>query len=361
MVTNKMKIITTTGFFNTGSSAITHILKEIESVYVPDNLYEMRLLYDPDCISDLEYNLVENAHRQNSSHALKRFKKYIDFNSNNLLNHHYNKMFRNDFKNISYKYIANLTKFNYYGFSHIDKYDKGKMFWFLDRIYIKIIKTLFLNKRRPKFIKPTLLSSKTLQYGTIYEKKEFYNVTKNYIGELFSLIKNNNEFIAIDQLVPATNVDRYLNYIPDDYQTKVFIVDRDPRDLFVTFKYFNKEKGIPCKKVEDFCEWFALTREQAAKQYDSNKVMRVQFEDLVYDYEKVRKNILTFVGIDTKYVATFKCFNPDKSINNTQVWYRYPQAKKEIEYIESNLSDYLFDFEKFTKKPNFKKGNMFDC
>ena len=40
--------------------------------------YEFRFVQDPDGISDLEYNLVENHNRHNSGHALKRFKKLVD-------------------------------------------------------------------------------------------------------------------------------------------------------------------------------------------------------------------------------------------------------------------------------------------
>ena len=69
----KRLLITPTGYFNTGSSAITHMLTEIEGVENSSGVYEMRILFDPDCISDLEYNLIENPHRQNTSFALQRF------------------------------------------------------------------------------------------------------------------------------------------------------------------------------------------------------------------------------------------------------------------------------------------------
>lgn len=75
----KRLLITPTGYFNTGSSAITHMLTEIEGVENSSGVYEMRILFDPDCISDLEYNLIENPHRQNTSFALQRFKRYIDY------------------------------------------------------------------------------------------------------------------------------------------------------------------------------------------------------------------------------------------------------------------------------------------
>ena len=91
-------IITSTGFSNTGSSAITHILSEFSVVQNSDKTTEFRLLYDADCICDLEYNLITNPHRHNTSNAIKRFKKFVDFNTNPLLNHHYEKIFKSQFK-----------------------------------------------------------------------------------------------------------------------------------------------------------------------------------------------------------------------------------------------------------------------
>ena len=98
-------IIIPTGFYNTGSSAITHLLMEVEGVKDADSTYEIRILFDPDTIRDLEYHLVEMPHRQYTSYAIKRFKKWIDFNSNPLCNHHYEKLCKGQFRKISYEYI----------------------------------------------------------------------------------------------------------------------------------------------------------------------------------------------------------------------------------------------------------------
>ena len=37
-------------------------------------------------------------------------------------------------------------------------------------------------------------------------------------------------------------------------------------------------------------------------------------------------------------------FNPEVSMPNTQVWKRFPQYSKDIQYIERELTDYLFDY-----------------
>ena len=47
-----------------------------------------------------------------------------------------------------------------------------------------------------------------------------------------------------------------------------------------------------------------------------------------------------------------KIFNPNRSINNTQLSRLHPEDKEDIEYIENELKEFLFPFEKFPK-PEF--------
>lgn len=54
-----MKVLTVTGFYSTGSSAVTDLIKECEGVFCKSD-YEVRFLHDPDGVSDLEYHLIEN-------------------------------------------------------------------------------------------------------------------------------------------------------------------------------------------------------------------------------------------------------------------------------------------------------------
>ncbi|MBF1106621.1 MAG: hypothetical protein HXL52_06645, partial [Solobacterium sp.] len=54
-----MKIISCASYYGTGSSAITDFLSEFDNICSMTN-YEFRFVQDPDGISDLEYNLVEN-------------------------------------------------------------------------------------------------------------------------------------------------------------------------------------------------------------------------------------------------------------------------------------------------------------
>lgn len=354
-------IIIPTGFYNTGSSAITHICMEVEGVNNAEGLYEARILYDPDCIRDLEYHLVENPHRQNTSYAIKRFKQYIDFNSNPIFNHHYEKMCKGHFKEISYDYIRELCDVVFYGNSYQDAYSRGKSFWIFNRIYGKIYRDYLLN--RVDWGRESLLPKRNVQYGGTYDYEMFITATKKYVGSIIDYINNDYaDNIILDQFVPTTGIDSYLKYFPERYPVRVIIVDRDPRDLFVLAKYYKHTKSIPVDSVKTFCQWFKWTRGQSERQGESDFVMRVRFEDLVYEYNKTRDLLMEFCGFDkVRNPPRYTYFNPQESINNTQVWNRYPLSEKEIYYIETHLSKYCYNYREKKLSPDYKYGKIFEC
>lgn len=354
-------LITTTGCFNTGSSAITHLLSEMDGVCCPTGTYEMRLLYDPDCISDLEFQLIENPHRHNSSNAIDRFKRYIDFNSQRLTNYHYEQLCHGHFREISYAYIKAISDFCYYACSHIDIYNKGFLPWLMNRVYKKMVSVLF-NRIPPGFLPYSIIGDQKLYAGT-FDGNKFLEATRQYVGQILSYIDpSGNDVVILDQLVPPTNIKRYSRYLPLDYNLKTIIVERDPRDLYVTCKYLIKTNIIPCQSPDVFCRWFLWTRGQSFLQPDSDTILRLYFEDMIYDYENTRKKILHFCGLEGKTCSRKgQIFQPHLSLNNTQVWHRYPQSLKEVAYIQEHLKDYCYNFDSYEMKPDFKNGKMFDC
>ncbi len=361
MDVEKKLIVTTTGFYNTGSSAITHMLSEFDGVDNKSGVYEMRFIYDPDCISDLEYNLIENPHRYNTSYSIVRFKKYIDFNSNKFTNHHYEKLCEGNFRKISYDYINDISDFSYLGASHIDVYQKGKLFWIINRLYRKIVNSIW-NYIPPRYIPGTLMKPQT-QYAGTPDVNIFLNATRKYVSRILSYMnKTNSNVILLDQIFPPTNIKRYLRYIPDEYNVKTFIVDRDPRDLFVLCKYVENTQVIPCQTPEIFCNWFLWTRMQSHRQEKSNNYMRVQFEDLIYKYDETREAIVNYCGFNDMPCSKKKqIFKPLLSINNTQVWKRFPECSKEIEYISEKLKKFCYDYSSSQLAPDFVHGKVFEC
>ena len=81
------------------------------------------------------------------------------------------------------------------------------------------------------------------------------------------------------------------------------------------------------------------------KEYNSNYVMKIKFEDLIYKYDDTLKQIKKFINYkDNDHINKKKRFDPNKSIANTQVFLSKNINKEEIKYIEKELKEYLYDF-----------------
>ena len=335
-----MKFITCASYYGVGSSAVTDYVSEFSSVFSFTN-EEFRFIQDPDGISDLEFNLVECFNRHNSGHSLKRYKKLVDFYAGNFLLPRYQSFFRNKWKELSYQYIRELTDFTYPGWWFYDLYDRGEFYLFRKRLINKLLhKTIWRNQ--PDRVFNTMKDEIT--YCSHPSEEKFLQCTKDYIYRLFESVKPKNiDTIMVDQLVPPTNLSRYLRYF--DNNIKVVVVDRDPRDIFFLDKYIWKD-GILPSNVEIFCKWFRYTwNHRKCETMNSEQIKFVQFEDLVYKYDDATNDLREWLGLDeTQHSSKLKFFNPSISIHNTQVWKQFSHEIKEKEFIERELSEYLYDF-----------------
>ena len=160
--------------------------------------------------------------------------------------------------------------------------------------------------------------------------------------------KNKLPYVMVDQIVPPTNTKRYLRYFND---IKVIVTERDPRDIFLLERNEWKWGVIPVKDVKEYVEWFRITRRYSnPADEDKSRVLRIQFEDLIYNYEETSARVIGFVGIDpSHHTAPKSCFDPAKSIKNTNVAKRYPGCEEELKYIESELREYLYEFERYAE------------
>ena len=56
--------------------------------------------------------------------------------------------------------------------------------------------------------------------------------------------KEHKPYLMVDQIVPPSNIQRFVRYFKD---IKVIVVDRDPRDLYILAKYVWKDPVVPCE------------------------------------------------------------------------------------------------------------------
>lgn len=335
------KIFTTTGCYGTGSSAITDLIREFDDITCVGDK-EIRILHDPDGVSDLEYNLVENPNRHNSSNSIKNFKKRMYELDHVFFVPRFCNYFQNQFLQVVNKYIEKITICSYVSCWHYDVYNRGKIFYIGSRCYKKSCEILSkILHKRISGLDP--ITKKEIAYLTTTDEEVFLKATRELVNDLAEAIDiNERPYVFMDQLVPPCNFERYLRYIDD---VRVVLVERDPRDVFLQEKYVYKGTVAPTQSVKKFCEWYLWTRSLYNRDELPEPVLYIQFEDLIYKYDETREKILEHFGIQDLECKNYtKYFNPKISVVNTQLWKSFKGEETNMCYIKNRLSNYCYDY-----------------
>ena len=338
---NRNQLVIPTGYMGSGSSAITDLLKEVKGYYNKNGNFEYIFMHCPNGVFDLEYKLLWGNNALRSDEAIYMFRKTM----NTLyLNKHYwftdysNKI-SSRFMEYVDKYIDDLTDSELpdsYWYFH--EMPSTKIF--IHKIIRKLLSIITFNK--------ILLCNKKNFIGmriSYPDEEFFYTRTKCFLKEVFVDLGILDHNIVLDQFLLPHNLYKYSHYF--DSNCKVIVVDRDPRDVFLLNKYYWHSLGVSVPypiEVKAFCEHYLKMRNKEIM-IENENILRLHFEDLVYDYEKTKKYIFRFLAIqDFDHLNVLKYFNPSKSINNTQVFRRDTRFKKEAYYIEKKLEEYIYQF-----------------
>jgi hypothetical protein len=339
----KYIISTATGYGCTGSSAVNDLLKEFTNLYVcnEDSLW---ILQDFDAISDLEYFLIDGNHRSKTNLAIKKFEKFTK--KKRVI---FDRIFGKKFNYITKRYLKSITDARFK--KQIMPQEVSSLllrFWIfkaspqIQRVFYLIKKIFFLQKKI-KFIARFPYVEKTY---TVPNKKKFYENTKKYTNELFKNIQKNKKtkHLHFDQLLPAMNSQRYFNYLDN---VKVIIVDRDPRDLYILNEEVWRGDFAMCdtSDVNQFISWYKNIRAHRVFEKRNKNIKYINFEDLIYNYEKTIRSISIFLGISQKNHYNKKnYFIPENSKLETRTWLQYPKYSKETTLIEKELSNFCYKY-----------------
>lgn len=344
-----MKIITNASYYGSGSSVITDLLGEYQGVKTLDSNFECRIAYDMFGLSDLEYYLVENNHRHNSSVAINMFRRLCGIYGLNkyIRLENYPGFFGEIFSKSVQEYIDKLVVDTFHGGAHTDIYMKSNL-----EIFIVKLKDFIYNKFHrykltvddatwaSKGITPYERELNNCTYNITYPRESFLQDTRDFTKSLFEGVDGKDmDFLMVEQLVPPSNTMRYIRYFED---LKVISVDRDPRDIF-----YNEKKywhgGVAPTDAYKFVEWFKATR--AHLQYendDASLVKRMKFENLVFNYDTSVVEIEKFLHLDpAKHINKKTKFIPELSIKNIARWKEDTSFSNDISIIENNLEKYL--------------------
>ena len=337
-----------TGFGWSGSGAVIDLLREYDDVQVSKEK-EFAFLYNVDGIKDLEYKLLEKHCRIfDSDVAIKRFlyliKKQYSFRK------------KNDVYNMANDYIKSLTGIEYKSRSIYDSIYFPSYKYKLSGFYNYLIKktvgnkylTPIIGKKFINFLKIQHTNKKYLSYNPL----NFIEETLKFTKCIFEYINDgSNRPIVTDHLFPPDNPTTYFKYIGD--RKKCIIVRRDPRDTYILAKeIYRGAIPLPVDTVEDFI-WFYKHTIEEQKINDSENILNINFEDLIYNYGRSIKIIESFLNIH-QHCRKRKFFNPLISINNTRLYTRFDKYDSDIKQIEIQLQSSLYPFD---DSDNFNYSN----
>ena len=321
----------------TGSGAILDLLKEFDNTNVIDN-GEFDIPYIPDGLEDLEYHIKLNPTRLGSDAAIKRFLRLAKAkcrirNTRRLFNQDKS----NEFYRISMRYVKTLTTVEWNGFWTFDSLTRKTVKEKFSFTVILRLLRYFQNKHK-KAIRVSPFKKMYLSYTTNFDK-----ITQKYVKEVLAYLGADSDLInVLDQPFSSIKPENDFHFFPEE--CKAIIVERDPRDIYIMAKkVYPIDMGfIPSDNVTEFISYYKNQRE-LAKNTNSQNILKIHFEDLIYDYDKTVESISNFLLLG-KQIKQRIFFKPDVSIHNTQLFRNYPELKDDMKKIEESLGEYLYDF-----------------
>lgn len=336
-------IVSTCSFGSSGSSAVTDYLAECDDVYVFDKM-EFSIVTECDGIEDLEYHLmIRNSRQSGCINAIQRFNKRVNkhlkgWNSRTGIEKDY-------VKKLTDKYIASLTQVKYKSFSpRIDKRHSEFLQTYVGDAIIRQRLIYWLEKKK---IITKNVDFYPLDYVNISIKPDnFYVATKEYLHKLLEGMGCDftKRMVVLDQAFSGNDPAKSFPFFDDVY---AIVVDRDPRDMYIFAKKVLLSKGrfMPTDSVEEFIKYYRVLRKGQPYKDSNPRVLNLQFEDMVYNYEITSDRIDSFLGIKNLNRKTI--FIPEMSAANTCLIHKFSEFAEDIKKIESELPEYLFDFSKY--------------
>ncbi len=348
------KVIVPTGYMGSGSSVVTDLVSEFEGFEASRGTFEYMLLHCPNGVFDLEDKLLIGNNAIRSDEALHSFRDRMKelYDKKYWWVGHYNEIIGQDFMDITDAYIADLTQFKPEFYWYYQENTNLRMFFQL--IAKRIVKLVTLNKVQLK--KPLTHPQMWISYVT---PEEFYSKTRKYISILLDKMGIQEKNIILDQFLLPFNLHRVENYFGKELE--VFVIERDPRDMFLMNKYVYSKNNEPVPYPTDvhaFCDYYRRLREME-KKTDHPQVHRFKFEDFIYNYDETIAKVQEILKVGDslpKHVLKKQRFVPERSINNTQLFYNHPEYEEESKVIETLLPEYLYDF---PYQREAQRGQMF--
>jgi hypothetical protein len=325
------------GNIATGSSAVIDLLSEYSTcAQALRSSYEHTVFIYPNGLCNLRDSLFStNASCDSQDKDIRLFLDAM----NNLYSNDYG--FFGGYKRL----IGEPFKANYLSFvNSIAHQVKTTSYSRFEKSRFSLLKASaqFLFKTKPNIygILPKIDHSPFYEF--LISQGDFDKCAQIFIKSYFDSCKCEQENSIFDHLFWHDNVNDFSALLPKD--TKIIYVERDPRDIYIFYKYFyrrNTTDGYPMQ-VNDFCTFYLSQRKNALP--ESINILQVRFEDLVLNYERSVDKIESFCGLRSPdHVNRYRFFDPSISINNIGLYLKKADAQHEIKFIETRLPNYLYE------------------
>lgn len=333
------KLIIPTGYMGSGSSAITDLISEYKGYEAANGSFEYVFMHCPNGLFDLEDKLLCGNNAVRSDEALHSFLQEMRelYSRKYWWPGNYKEKFSVNFMKITEDFVESLIDFkpNFYWYYQ----EKLNFSRFIKMAIRKVF--LVISGGRIALKKP--LTHDTM-WLSIPNKEEYYAKAKKYVKELLIELGIEDNNLILDQLILPFNLTRMEHYFEEN--AECFVVERDPRDVFISNKYVWTRQDCPIPYPTDVMEFCEMYRKMRLMEIHSGNphIHVIQFEDMIYRYEESVNSIQDILGLSNEDHERIKeMFNPERSINNTQL-FRNQEYKVETDIIEQQLSEYLYNF-----------------
>lgn len=330
-------IIGACGFGGTGSSVITDYLAEFDSIQVVGPT-EFDWVSHQDGLIDLEYHLKHPHGRYGDAYkAIERYQEMCRKKVHTLQKLGVSK---SDFINSVNDFIDSITQAEW-----TIPYDPIPYSSYVDKVYrVFLEKTNFILKWEKKHkMQWEKYPYRRIKYAGYPEN--FDDMARSHVMDVIGKMGVDfNKPIVFDQPFSGENPQACLKYFDDPY---AIVVDKDPRDLYIWGKTFLAGRYpfhiMPLNDVKSFVAFYRGLRHNQPYKESHERVLSLKLGDLIYKYDETTKRLRDFLKLPENPHPK-SIFDPSVSMANTQLWLRFPEFENDVNYIEQELQEYLYDY-----------------
>jgi hypothetical protein len=319
------------GYAFTGKHAVIDLMREVQGCHVEPFDYEFALLRIQGGILDLEHALCDDWSPIRSDAAIRRFARLIRrLGTANSWRHprswfeavgwNYEAHYNHRFFELSRRYLDELLESSWMADWPFALAELGDL-------------ELFVRKLGGKLGVPGALHFRMY----LARPENFVGATRRYLHDLLlSNVAPGIDTVVLHNAFEPFNPRRSMKFFD---RAKAIVVDRDPRDSYVQGLWYSPTRVSP----ENYVRRHRIYR-AAVRSLDDADVLRIRFEDLVLDYDRVVDRIFTHLGFEpSRHVRRRQHFDPAVSRKNVGLWKKY-HRQDEIDLIHRELAEYCCDY-----------------